>query len=202
MRKILIFILVLFISGCTVVRIDTSDIDTIVNVILSKKNDLYNQVGGGYKYYIPRGVTYIDTDELNDKLYSNGSYYYLYVDVIGYTNNTLFAYEENPNAYYSRKISPEDGFKSSGYLEIEEQEDGLYYIKFLYNYAKIETVVEKENLNLAVLNSAYILSTIQFNTDVIGLMLDDDYFTNKEEKYEVFAKNENSENNFGLTYED
>ena len=200
MKKILIFILVLFISGCTIVRIDTSSIDTIVNVILTKENDLYNHVGSGYKYYIPRGVSYIDTDDLNDKLYSNGSYYYLYVDVISYTNGVKFEYEEKENVYYSRKISQEDGFKASGYLEIIEEENGLYYVKFLYNYASIETIVEKDNLNLAVLNSAYILSTIKFNTDVIDLMLDDDYFTKKEEKYEVFSKNEDSGNNFELQY--
>ena len=200
MKKILIFILVLFVSGCTVVRIDTSNIDTIVNVILSTDNDLYNHVGSGYKYYIPRGVSYIDTDDLNDKLYSNGSYYYLYVDVISYTNGVKFEYEEKENVYYSRKISQEDGFDASGYLEINEGDNGLYHISFLYNYARIETVVEKENLNLAVLNSAYILSTIKFNTDVIDLMLDDDYFTNKEEKYEVFSKNEDSGNNFELQY--
>ena len=200
MKKVLIFILVLIVSGCTVVRIDTENIDTIVNVILSKDNDLYNQVGSGYKYYIPRGVSYIDTDDLNDKLYSNGSYYYLYVDVISYTNNVEFKYEEKDDIYYSRKISKEDGFKNDGYLEIVKQEDGLYHIKFVYNYASIETVVEEENLKLAVLNSAYMLSTIQFNTDVIDLMLDDDYFTNKEEKYEVFSKNEDSGNNFELQY--
>ena len=193
MKKILIFILVLFV-------IDTSSIDTIVNVILTKENDLYNHVGSGYKYYIPRGVSYIDTDNLNDKLYSNGSYYYLYVDVISYTNGVKFEYEEKENVYYSRKISQEDGFKASGYLEIVDKGNGLYYVKFLYNYASIETIVEKDNLNLAVLNSAYILSTIKFNTDVIDLMLDDDYFTKKEEKYEVFSKNEDSGNNFELQY--
>lgn len=200
MKKILIFILVLFISGCTVVRIDTSNIDTIVNVVLSKDNDLYNQVGSGYKYYIPVGVSYIATDNLNDKLYSNGIYYYLYVDVISYTNNVQFEYEEREDIYYSRKMKKEDGFKSEGYLEIVKQEDNLYYVKFLYNYARIEMIVDEENLNSAILNSAYILSTIKFNTDVIDLMLDDDYFTNKEEKYEVFSKNEDSGNNFELKY--
>jgi len=200
MKKILIFILVLLLCGCTVVRIDTTSIDTIINVILSKDNNLYNHVGSGYKYYIPRGVSYIDTDDLNDKLYSNGCYYYLYVDVISYTNGVKFEYEGKEEVYYSREITQADGFDSTGYLEITKQEDGLYYVEFLYNYARIETIVEKENLNLAVLNSAYILSTIQFNTDVIDLMLDDDYFTNKEEKYEVFSKNEDSGNNFELQY--
>ena len=64
MKKIIICILaLLFITGCTIVRINTSSIDTIVDVILSKDNNLYNRVGRGYKYYVPRGVTYIDTNE-------------------------------------------------------------------------------------------------------------------------------------------
>ena len=197
MKKILIFILVLFVSGCTVVRIDTTSIDTIINVVLVNDNNLYNHVGSGYKYYIPRGVSYIDTNNLNDKLYSNGDYYYLYVDVISYTNAVKLDYEVKDNVYYYREIKQEDGFDSDGYLEITEREDGLYYLKFLYNYAKIETIVEKKNLNSAVLNSAYILSTIKFNTDVIDLMLDDDYFTNKEEQYNVFSKKEDSDNGFG-----
>lgn len=201
MKRILIFILILLVSGCTVVRIDTTNIDTIIDVVLSKDNNLYNRVGSGYKYYIPRGVSYIDTDELNDKLYSNGSYYYLYVDVIGYTNGVKVDYEENKDAYYSRVISESDGFDSSGYIEIIKEDD-LYRIMFSYNYARIETIVEEENINLAVLNSAYILSTIQFNTNVIELMLDDDYFTNKEEKYEVFSKNDDSGDNFELKYND
>lgn len=199
MKKILAFLLILFVSGCTIVRIDTTNIDTIVNVVLSKDNTLYNRIGKGYKYYVPRGVSYIDTDDLNDKLYSNGNYYYLYVDVISYNNNVKFEYKEKEDIYYSRKISLEDGFESSGYLEITNK-NNLYYVKFVYNYARIETIVDKENLNDAILNSAYILSTIQFNSDVINLMLDEEYFTNKEEKYEVFAKNETAVNNFELQY--
>jgi hypothetical protein len=201
MKKILAFVLILFVSGCTIVRIDTTNIDTIVNVILSKDNTLYNRIGNGYKYYVPRGVSYIDTDDLNDKLYSNGTYYYLYIDVISYKNGVEFEYEEKEDVYYSKKISLDDGFKKSGYLEITKESD-LYYVKFVYNYARIETMVDKENLNDAILNSAYVLSTIQFNTDVINLMLDDEYFTNKEEKYEVFAKNDEAVNDNGLQYND
>ena len=65
MKKIIIFILI-FVTGCSVVRIDTKSIDNIVSVVLSKNNTLYNQVGQGYKYYIPRGVSYIESNELND----------------------------------------------------------------------------------------------------------------------------------------
>ncbi len=196
-RVVLCFLIVtLLLTGCTVVRIDTNNIDTIVDVVLSKDNNLYNRVGRGYKYYVPRGVTYIDTLETNDKLYSNGNYYYLYVDIVSYYHKINSTYDYNEEAYYSRKISKDDGFKSDGYLEITEK-DGLYYIQFMYNYAKIESVVSKEDLNDSVLNSVYILSTIQFNPDVIELMIDSEKLNNREEKYEVF-KNKKDTNDSGL----
>ena len=81
---ILICIAVILLTGCTIVRIDTTSIDNIVNVITSKEGSLYNHVGRGYKYYVPRGVTYIDSSGSNDKLYSNGVYYYLYLDEVSY----------------------------------------------------------------------------------------------------------------------
>ena len=71
MKKLVIIIslvLLTITTGCTAVRIDTTSIDNIVSVVLSKNNTLYNRVGKGYKYYIPRGVSYIDTNELNDNI--------------------------------------------------------------------------------------------------------------------------------------
>lgn len=186
MKKIIAFILVLMLCGCTVVRIDTSNIDTIIDVVLSKNNNLFNRVGKGYKYYVPKGVTYVDTNELNEVLYSNGNYYYLYIDAISYYNGTTHEYKKDPDAYYSRVIKKEDGFKSDGCITILKQDD-KYYIEFIYNYSKIEALVNKEDLNDTILNSAYILSTVKFNYDIIELMLNEDYFTSQEEKYELFA---------------
>lgn len=196
MKKLTILVVLLLITtGCTVVRIDTKNIDNILNVVLSKDNSLYNRVGKGYKYYIPRGVSYIDTSDLNDKLYSNGNYYYLYIDAVSYFNKIELDYSENKNAYYSKKITGE----KEGYLEINEL-DGKYYIEFMYNYAKIETLVDKEDINDVVLNSSYILSTVKFNNDIIELMLEDDYFTNKEEKYDLFTPKKETES--FLQYDD
>ena len=190
MKKIgiIISVVLLLSTGCTAVRIDTNNIDNIVSVVLSKNNTLYNRIGKGYKYYIPRGVSYIDTSELNDKLYSNGNYYYLYIDAVNYCYKNQINYVENKDAYYSRKI---DGEKN-GYLEITES-DGKYLIKFVYNYARIEALVEKDYINEVVLNSSYILSTVKFNDNIIELMLNEEYFTNKEEKYEEFNKIQNEE---------
>lgn len=193
MKKIVLIFLVLFVlTGCSIVRIDTSNIDNILNVILTKNNKLYNQVGQGYKYYLPGGVSYIDSDDLNDILYCNGTYYYLNIDTIGYYYKNKIDYNENSEVYYSKVISKNDGFKYSGYIEIKEMED-YYYLEFVYNYAKIEAMVEKEKINDAILNSSYILSTIKYNSDIIKLMLEEDYFINKTGKYNYYNSKETSE---------
>ena len=183
MKKLIMFVLMSFLlSGCTIVRIDTTDVDNTISIILSKENKLYNQIGKGYKYYVPRGVKYIDTDELNDKLYSNGDYYYLYVDAVGYYNQIPLNYVEKKDLYYSKKVDIND---KEGYLQIEKTGD-KYLINFVYNYARIETLVDEKKINEAVLNCSYILSTIKFNHNVVKLMLDSDYLTNMEEKYDIF----------------
>ena len=184
MKKLILIVLIaLMTTGCTVVRITTDNIDTIVDVVLSKNNTLYNTVGKGYKYYKPRSVTYIDTNEYNEKLYSNGYYYYVYVDINSYYYKKEFVYNENKDAYYSRYIDIND---KQGYLEINEY-NGKYLIEFMYNYAKIEAIVNKEDINDVVLNATYILSTIKYNSNVIKLVLNEDYFTNKEVVYDIFT---------------
>lgn len=190
---LLAIISIFLITGCTIVRIDTSSIDNIVNVILSKDNEIYNRVGKGYKYYKPRGVSYIDTNEYNEKLYCNGNYYYLYVDIISYYYKKEITYEENKNLYYSRLIEIGD---KKGYLQITKQDNDLYLVEFMYNYAKIETLIAEEDINDAVLNATYILSTIKFNPNVIKVMLNADFLTNKEEKYDIFTPKKEINQNF------
>lgn len=185
--SILLVLTTLFlITGCTAVRIDTDSIDNTINVVLSKNNKLYNRVGKGYKYYVPRGVNYIDTDEFNDKLYSNGNYYYLYIDVISYYYKEENDHEYQKDSYYKRDL---DINGKKGYVEILKLDNNHYYIQFMYNYAKIEAIVKKDSINEVILNSSYILSTVKFNDNVIRIMLDADYFTNKEEKYDIFEDN-------------
>ncbi len=192
MKKILIVFMLLFLtSGCTIVRIDTKNIDNITSIVLSKDNKLYNRIGKGYMYYRPRGVSYIDTNELNDVLYSSGNYYYLYIDAVGYYHKTKLDYKENKNLYYSKKIEG----KKEGYLEIEKVED-KYLITFNYNYAKIEAFVKKKDINKVILDASYILSTVKFNDNIIALMLDEEYFTNKEEQYTKFKVKKENKNNF------
>ena len=188
--SLLLIFIALTLTGCTAVRIDTSDTDNIVDVVLSKDNALYNHIGKGYKYYIPRGVTYIDTIEFNDRLYSDGKYYYLYIDAIGYYYQKETIHKKSHNSVYYKEI---DINNKHGYIDITKQQNE-YLVEFMYNYARIETLVKKEDINNVILNSSYILSTVKFNNNVIKIMLDEDYFKYKEEKFELFEKIEEKEN--------
>ena len=62
MKKKLILLLsvVLFVTGCSVSRIDNKDINKITDSILSQKSSLKNVVYGGYSYYIPKGLNVVD----------------------------------------------------------------------------------------------------------------------------------------------
>ena len=193
MKKVVLFFLMFFLSGCSIVRIDTSSIDNILKVILTKDNKLFNQVGEGYKYYLPGGVTYIDSDDLNDILYSNGVYYYLYIDSIDYYYDIDTKYKEDDSLYYSKYISKNDGYKYSGYLQIKKQNNNKYIIEFLYNHAKIEALVDEREINNTILNSSYILSTIKYNHEITKLMLEEDFFTNKTGKYNNYKSKETNE---------
>ncbi len=187
MKKLLIICLLLL-SGCSVVRIDTTSIDNIIGVVLSKDNTLYNQMGKGYKYYIPRGVSYMGSNDYNEVLYSNGQYYYLYIDVISYYHSVEREYTTNEDAYYSSVININD---KNGYLEINKLSDDRYFIEFMYNYAKIEAICDYDSINDIVLNASYILSTVKFNNNVITAMLDDE-FLDTEEKYDIFISKKNT----------
>lgn len=189
MKKILIILLLLTLTGCSIVRIDVSSIDNTVDVILSKKNTLYNEDGQGYKYYIPNGVTHIDTNDLMHTLYYNGEYLYLYVDIVSYYYKNDINYKKSNNSYFYKRIN---NGKQKGYVEVTQQ-DNLYYVNFYYNYARIEALVTKENLNTTIMNASYILSTINYNKKLIKTMLDEEYFTNKTGKYDLYKTNEKTE---------
>ena len=194
MRKLVSLLLAIFIcfslTGCTAVRIDTGKIDNIVNVVLSKDNSLYNHIGKGYKYYIPRGVIYIDTVEFNDRLYSDGNYYYLYIDAISYYYQKDIVHKKGDNSYYFKEL---DINGKKGYIDIVQVDD-KYLIDFMYNFAHIESLVNEEDINNVILNSSYILSTVKFNNNVIKIMLNEDYFKYKEERFQLFSNDSENEN--------
>ena len=122
-------------------------------------------------------------------LYYNGEYLYLYVDIVSYYYKNDINYKKSNNSYFYKKIN---NGKQKGYVEVTQQ-DNLYYVNFYYNYARIEALVTKENLNTTIMNASYILSTINYNKKLIKTMLDEEYFTNKTGKYDLYKTNEKTE---------
>lgn len=180
-KILLLLIITLIFSGCSIKELNNDNFDIVIDTIL-KDGRLTNTVARGYKYYIPNGVKLIESTNYNEKLYYNGDYYYLYVDIVGYYYNTEYDYELNDSAMLSRKIKFED---KTGYVEINEIE-GIYFIEALYNHSRIEAFVNEKNLKDSFLNIMYLLSSVKFNDYVADLMLSDSQFNFNEEKYDIF----------------
>jgi len=140
MKKIiLLLVLIVMVTGCTVEKLDDSNIDNLIDTVLSKNVSLSNTYLKGYKYYIPRGMHLLEKKEYNSVIKSGEYRFYLYVDVVSYYNNTGLEYEEK-SSFYSRKLSYNG---KTGYIEITEEQD-KYFIEMMYNYSKIEAYVAKK----------------------------------------------------------
>lgn len=184
MKKIIISLLVLLLTtGC--IPIASSSIEEITNTILSSKYTLFNRVSGAYKYYLPREMKATITDEFNEILSSKYHDYYLYVDLVSYYNDVTVTYETDNTLYYSSLLYGED---ETGLLNIEEVGVDEYIITMYYNYGRIEVKVNKSDINEAVTNSLVILSSIQYNDDIIENMMGDDILSSAEEQIDIFEE--------------
>ena len=192
MKKSLLLLLVtLLLTGCTITRMDNKSYEQVMDKVLSLNIKLYNKVGKGYKYYAPRGVIRTDSNTYNDVLKRNDMTYYLYVDVVSYYYKTKIDYKKNEKAYFSKTLSNE---KKEGYVEINKKY-GKLYVQMFYNYAKIETYVDESNLNVAIEDMSYILSSVKFNDSLLKKMYDSGRFDSKEEVFKLFD-NKEKEGNF------
>ena len=190
MKKILIvFFSIFLLTGCTFVNIEKDSIEDIINTVIEKDINLYNNVFEGYKFYVPRGLKIIDKNKYNSKILFKDDTFYLYVDVVSYYYKTKKTFISKTTNYLSKELRFNDKL---GYIDITETED-KYFVEFMYNYAKIEAYIDKKYLNEAVLNMAYILSSIQYNEKVIDTLIGENVLDYQEEKYDIFeSKRENS----------
>lgn len=197
MKRIIITLLicVLLITGCSITKVSDISIKSIFDTVLYVDNNLTNTYMDGYKLYLPHGVKIVDKSEHNFKLKDSDFYYYLYVDTIAYFYKTDNTYTENDGHFFSEKIN-HDGV--NGYIDITENGD-YYFIVLMYNYAKIESYVLKEDLNRCLINISYILSSIKYNDEIIKNNLVEKGSIFKEEEFDIF--NANKEKDTFLTYE-
>ena len=183
MKKI--FILSLFVCvllcGCTPVQNLT--MDEIINRATNRNLEVYNTYRKGYKYNLPNGLDTIDNSEYNEVIASSKYKYYLYIDAVSYHNRVIEKYEVNNNSYFSKAIDYEDKY---GYLEINKLKDGKYLIEIMYNYAKIEVIVDGEDIKIVVSNTLNILTSVKFNDKVLNYLLNEEVANFKEYEFDIF----------------
>ena len=192
MKKIIVLlsIVTVLLTGCTINKLDNSNIDKNVDVLMSSKVKLYNVFYEGYKYYLPKGISFLDKEDYNAVLKDvNNNRYYLYVDVISYYNKIENDYEVNSSSYYSKKL---DYNGKDGYIQIDK-EDNKYFIQFVYNYSKMEAYVSKKDLVDAINNMCSVLRTVKYNKVVLESLIGENKLDYKEEEYSLFKADSSKE---------
>lgn len=187
---VLLSIVVLFLSGCSAYRLDSTDLGNNIKVLLSEKVDIYNVYFDGYKYYIPKGIKLLNKDEYNATFMDkSNNKYYLYVDAISYYHKTENTYMVDEKIHYSNKLEYNG---KTGYINIEKIED-KYFIQFMFNYAKMEAYVPEEDLTTVVNNMCFVLRTVKFNDDVLESLIGDNVLSYQEENFTLFDTESSNE---------
>lgn len=197
-RIVLLSIMLLLVSGCSVKTLSTTSFEDNISMILSEDTNLANVNFDGYQYYVPEGMRFVNKDDYNAILqdkYANR--YYLYVDAIGYFHETKNTYKVNKKVYYSKKLNYN---KKTGYIEINEVDDE-YFVEMVFNYCKIESYISKKYLIPVINNMSYILRSVDYQDKVLESLIGENVLNYTEESFNIFeSKSESNES--VLKYED
>jgi hypothetical protein len=180
-RMILLLLFILLLTGC--VRTDTYS-DNYVNLVsnvLNSNNKETNEVGSGYKFYVPKGVRLIDNENNNQVFIALGTKIYMYVDITSYYYKNSLNYSNDDSSFYLENIVYGD---KSGFIQINKDDDE-YFVKIVYNYAKIEVYTDKYNLNDIVVMSSILVNSIDYNDTIIEKLLDDNNNSGSEITYNI-----------------
>ena len=182
-KKISLILLVLFLAvGCT--RVENTSLDTLLNATLVDSTKLKNVYRAGYTYYVPKGMRVITHESSNEILEQENNIYYMYVDRVSYYKGIKKDYKINTSAYYSRGIEHNDLF---GYVEIKNTTNNKYFIEIMYNYAKIEVIVDKEeDTNKAITYAMSILNSISYQKQALDSLMSEDILKTNEVEHNIF----------------
>ena len=192
MKKLIVLLsmVVVLTTGCSVYKLDNTNISKNIKVLLSHNSNLHNVNYDGYRYYLPKGVSFVNKDSYNALLKDmNNNTYYMYVDVISYYHKKENDYEISESSHYSQRL---DYNKKTGYVQIDEVDD-KYFIQFVYNYVKIETYVSKKELTDSITNICYILRSVKFNDSVIESLIGENALDYQEEDFSLFKADSSKE---------
>ena len=187
---VLLSIVTIIVTGCSINKLDNNDIGKNIKTLMSEKTKLYNVHYEGYKYYLPKGIGFLDKDDYNAILKDkNNNKYYLYVDVISYYHKVENDYEISNDSHYSKRLNYNG---KTGYIQIDEVDD-KYFIQFVYNYAKMEAYVDEKELVDVVTNMCLVLRTIKYNDVVLESLIGENQLNYKEEDYTLFKADSSKE---------
>ena len=182
-KIVLSLLLILFVTGCS--KVNDMTYDEIINNFATSKNSA-NTYRRGYKYFLPKGVS-LNYAGANYAILdsSDNYYYYLFIDLIGYINKTEINTTKTSNYIYSKVFNCDNKI---GYIYIKNAENDKYMIEIMYDYAKIELMVDSKNVKESIINSTSILKSIVYDDKVIEALLKDDNLTYTEENFNMFDK--------------
>ncbi len=192
---LLLLLILIIVTGCE--SVSNLELNETLNVLTFEENrsNIYRV---GYKYYLPVGMQNDDNLIYNEVITNNKYNFYLYVDVISYMNKTENLYNENEESYYSEKFEYDSKF---GYLEINLSENDKYLIEIMYNYAKIEVMVDESDINESIIYASNVLKSIKYSDKVIENILGDNVLNFTEEEYNIFNTTTNDSSYLNYDYD-
>ncbi len=194
-RHLILLVALIILTGCE--NVENLDVTETLDTFAYKetKSNVYRV---GYKYFLPSGMQADDNSLYNELLTNNKYNYYMYVDMISYFTKQENLYVANDISYYSETFEYNNKF---GYLEINNKENDKYLIEIMYNYAKIEVMVEKEDINESIIYAINVLKSIDYSDKVIENMLGDDVLSFTEEEYNIFNTTNNDSSYLNYDYD-
>ncbi len=196
MKKVIILVLLLLsLTGC--ISVNNSSYEEIIQSIASSKREVFNTYRKGYKFYLPEGLYVSNSKEYNEVIKNDQETFYLYIDLISYLNKNDIEYVEENNIAYSKSFKNTD---KKGYLKIKDYENEKYLVEIVYNYAKIEVIVDKVKVKNVVSEAMIILSSIKFNDSFLSNLSSESLLNYKEENVDIFNKGDTKEKDTSLEY--
>ena len=180
-KFVILTILVLLLCGCS--SIEKSSYEDIIAMTTTNLMNAKNTYRSGYKYYLPKGIRILNQKGSNEILSENHNVYYMYVDYVSYYNQKREPYQEKTDVVYSKSIQKEGQF---GYLEIKNTKNDKYFIEIMYNYAKIEVIVDKSEVEKTLAYSMSILSSIEYQDNALKSLMGEDVLSTSEVEYNIF----------------
>lgn len=195
-KAFILIVFALILTGCTSIK--NSSYDQILIEAINSDVDIQNTYRKGYKFYLPIGLYVENSKDYNEVIKNENETFYLYIDLIGYLNKDGITSSNSGGIYY-KELVHED---KRGYAEIKNLDTDKYLVEIVYNYAKIEVIVEEAALKSSVAEAIIILSSIEYNDSFLSGLSEESLLSYKEEFVDIFKKNSTSDTTNFLKYAD